>query len=730
MYCRQCGKELKEGIRFCPNCGSAVEENKIEKTVENSVQTTPEPVKQKKSKKGMVIGLVAILALVGAGTAFGMTLSRKPDSGNKSSQEEDIMNGEETENDTEGHASADNDTNGNDNWEPLEYQSDILTVKKVGELPKAEDYNFYNECVFRNVDSSLYDWKGNKICSSPELMHHYRMNDILSVRTDDNEYLYNSNGELLIDLNELFEEVEGEIYSTFHRYECPYYWINDEEHNLLGVINLNNATLIPNLPLERDINFTGDNCIGKSNNLYFETEDGVELYDGDGNLIKKIEIETDYIKKFVNYFEVIVETEKDSEYYNSVNVQECTVYDEMGNPLFSYLSEYNGYDVELSDAGDGYFCFIIHAFEDYRDSWNCLVNENGDVLEVSTDEYYDFWQSGSISWIALSDNLIRYYYDENGIYYISEVKDADDHPEVVKYGIRSFDSEPEFDEEGNSIGSSYEIKYINSDDIVEVDSIYGSVDVFYYKEGKLYSFVDGSVALDGDYESYAYAYGFIYAKRSDGVYDIFEIVEYNPPYNYQPMTNGEILGNIADAPEVYLFGEAAVASEEIVYEEYASESDVWWCLQNFVDNTNKTSLHYIATGTDTKFDLVWDEDAGHWRLTTTRDGVTTSQLYDDDIIYPIDGTEETISGSTVLDENFDTGNYYGNEILGDVLALDADDANKNGETFSFIGKDSKFQNIYWDVTYNGEFWEVEVSKDDGFSLSGYFDEDFYFHVEE
>ncbi len=65
-----------------------------------------------------------------------------------------------------------------------------------------------------------------------------------------------------------------------------------------------------------------------------------------------------------------------------------------------------------------------------------------------------------------------------------------------------------------------------------------------------------------------------------------------------------------------------------------------------------------------------------------------------------------------------------------ITLLDADEANKSGETFSFIGKDSQFQNIIWEVTYNGEFWEVEVSKDDGFSLSGYFDENFYFHVEE
>lgn len=728
MYCRQCGNKLKDGIRFCPNCGSAVED--AEKAVEIRTQTVVEPAKQKKSKKGLVIGLVAILALVGAGTAFGMAMSGKPDSGKKSSQEEDIRNGEEPGSATEEHASADNNTNGNDNWEPLEYQSDILTVNKVGEFAVSgvDDYMFSDECLFRSLDWSIYDWQGEKICDSPKMSHQYLGNDILTVRTDDNIYYYNSDGELLLDTSELFTEEAGEIsYSSFD-HGCPFHWIKDEEHNLLGVINLKNGMIIPNLPLEEAVDFVGCNCIGKSNNLYFETEDGVELYDSDGNVIKKIEEEAEFIKKFDNYFGIMVDTGIESEHFNASNVGECTVYDEMGNPLFSYLSECNGYEIDLEDAGDGYFRFHIFNYEDYS-KWNCLVNEKGDVLHVS-DDYYEFDRHRNIFWIASSDYLTRYYYDENGIYYISEVEDSFDHPENMHYGIRSFERESQYDEEGNYTGFNYNIHYINGDSVVEVNDANEAVDVFYNKDGKLYSFVDGSVALDGDYESYGYAYGKIYAKRSDGVYDIFEIEEYNPTYHYQPITSGEILGNIADAPEVYLFGEEAAATEEIVYEEYASESDVWWCLQNFVDNTNKTSLHYIATGTDTKFDLEWDEDAGHWRLTTTKDGVTTSQLYDDDIIYPIDGTEEAISGSTVLDENFDTGNYYANEILGDVLALDADDANKSGETFSFIGKDSKFQNIYWDVTYNGEFWELEVSKDDGFSLSGYFDENFYFHADE
>ena len=80
------------------------------------------------------------------------------------------------------------------------------------------------------------------------------------------------------------------------------------------MINLKNGTLIPNLPLEQDISFTGCNCIGKSSNLYFQTEDGVELYDNAGNLIKQIEQEYEYIKKYDNYFEIIVDTGIDSKH--------------------------------------------------------------------------------------------------------------------------------------------------------------------------------------------------------------------------------------------------------------------------------------------------------------------------------------------------------------------------------------------------------------------------------
>ena len=708
MYCRQCGNKLKDGIRFCPHCGSAVEENGAEKAVEIRTQTAVEPAKQKKSKKGLVIGLVAILAMVGAGTAFGMTLSRKPDSMVESAQEAGIMNNEESKSDVEEYkASAKDSDEGSENWEPLEYQTDILTVQKVGELPVPEREEYQVGAAGILTNSGVYDWKGRKFIDYKRLGTYYVDADVLMcLKQNESLHLYNKNGELLLEEEGISVESMG----------YPFYLMYIDEQ-IQGVLSLKTRKVITDIPTNRDdLEYR---CIGE-NFLCFDKGNYVEVYSDDGELLNKIETDNVYIGNYEKYF--VIEEEKQD-----------TIYDEEGNTLFSYNREYEGGKLSLKSAGDGYFCFSV----DKKDSEGntqyiyCLVDENGNVLKEMEEEYHFFSlgsnglgeNSGKRKTYFHGDDFgIRYYYDENGIYYVADEHSSEFVGDATNchYGIRCYQLD----------GDKYKIQYLNSDSVVEVEDVNGTADVFYSKDGKLYSFVDGSVALDGDYEHYAFAYGFIYAKRRDGAYDIFEIEEYNPPYNYHPMTSGEILGNIADAPEVYLFGEEAAATEEIVYEEYASESDVWWCLQNFVDNTNKTSLHYIATGTDTKFDLVWDEDAGHWRLTTTKDGVTTSQLYDDDIIYPIDGTEEAMSGSTVLDENFDTGNYYANEILGDVLALDADEANKNGETFSFIGKDSKFQNIYWEVTYNGEFWELEVSKDDGFSLSGYFDENFYFHADE
>ena len=86
MYCVKCGKEVKDGTKFCTNCGTEIEakkEKKEEKKDEKltysqnkSIETTsnPEPVAAKPAEGGdgkgtasLVLGIVSIVFLFGIG---------------------------------------------------------------------------------------------------------------------------------------------------------------------------------------------------------------------------------------------------------------------------------------------------------------------------------------------------------------------------------------------------------------------------------------------------------------------------------------------------------------------------------------------------------------------------------------------------------------------------------------------------------------------------------------
>ena len=63
----------------------------------------------------------------------------------------------------------------------------------------------------------------------------------------------------------------------------------------------------------------------------------------------------------------------------------------------------------------------------------------------------------------------------------------------------------------------------------------------------------------------------------------------------------------------------------------------------------------------------------------------------------------------------------------DVRNLDSDAANKNGEVFSYIAHDYQYDNVYADVQWDGSCWRMKVWMDDGWSISGHFDENFLFY---
>lgn len=65
MYCKNCGKEMEEGSRFCPHCGT---ENALE-TGERSKPAAPAKKKERKKKKPLIIAIVAAVILLVLGIA-------------------------------------------------------------------------------------------------------------------------------------------------------------------------------------------------------------------------------------------------------------------------------------------------------------------------------------------------------------------------------------------------------------------------------------------------------------------------------------------------------------------------------------------------------------------------------------------------------------------------------------------------------------------------------------
>lgn len=85
MYCTQCGKELKEGIKFCTNCGSviknrnndpeSVSQMNLSEAGRDSRTDVPDKTPAKKNKKGALIAIIVLLIVLilgVSGTAFWM----------------------------------------------------------------------------------------------------------------------------------------------------------------------------------------------------------------------------------------------------------------------------------------------------------------------------------------------------------------------------------------------------------------------------------------------------------------------------------------------------------------------------------------------------------------------------------------------------------------------------------------------------------------------------------
>ncbi|SFC48153.1 zinc-ribbon domain-containing protein [Clostridium uliginosum] len=70
MYCTQCGKEIKEGVSYCENCGIKIDNNDANSSINQDKNI--EVYKSKKNKNVLAIVIVAVLiiALGGGGFAY------------------------------------------------------------------------------------------------------------------------------------------------------------------------------------------------------------------------------------------------------------------------------------------------------------------------------------------------------------------------------------------------------------------------------------------------------------------------------------------------------------------------------------------------------------------------------------------------------------------------------------------------------------------------------------
>lgn len=78
-YCAKCGAEITEGSKFCKSCGASVGDTQ-KGTVNQKVSVKAAPVNRKNRKKSpLVIGIIAVIAVVLAGVGIKNVATSVPD---------------------------------------------------------------------------------------------------------------------------------------------------------------------------------------------------------------------------------------------------------------------------------------------------------------------------------------------------------------------------------------------------------------------------------------------------------------------------------------------------------------------------------------------------------------------------------------------------------------------------------------------------------------------------
>lgn len=115
-YCSKCGKEIRDGIKFCPNCGA-----KIEKSIAQISESMRNEERVKKGSKHISIKIIAgvvAMVIVGAGAYMGYSYSKETQKNEK----------------IDGTDSIENSSVENKNSEPLT-ETKIQNIRKKLNVP-------------------------------------------------------------------------------------------------------------------------------------------------------------------------------------------------------------------------------------------------------------------------------------------------------------------------------------------------------------------------------------------------------------------------------------------------------------------------------------------------------------------------------------------------------------------------------------------------------------------
>lgn len=489
------------------------------------------------------------------------------------------------------------------------YETDILTIQKVGKLEplgEEESYTFENEYqkvlakgndyVDEPGKDMVCSWQGNPIGKSRNV--EWFEDGYFVKREESIETWYNSEGEVCM------ENIGAFDYEQCNLSNLRYVFIEKEDKK--QIFDRKEGRYVPNLPViddEYDVYTIGDN-------LWIDNDTSVDIYDYEGQLVKSIESTWEWSKGYFDYVCIAGDSGRTQIMYDGreCEITRWNVYDAEGNYLFSYDED----EYELIDGWKGHLLFreLKEELETSSSAKRAfLVDETGKILwelkDVDAQIYYN---------IACDIDHIYYFFNEKGIYYKANVKElGNESEEDCDYGIRNI-HEIRYYVDGVC---DVEMTYLNGKTETITGVVNPYVDAFYSKDGKLYSYVDGSVALDAGYQNYYYAYGRIYAENEDFSYDIFEILECNQPFEYIVSENFEELGSVAAEPSE-IIQEAIEESENIEEVPVVGENAVKISerpMQEVTDFTvlpdiNNGLLLYVPDETGTKLVCEpWDRGA-------------------------------------------------------------------------------------------------------------------------